>query len=312
MTKIPCEEQKDIPLDTTHIDFDVVQISEGSRHYEPVLGSGSGSRTYLALYDRSFSSNSSCQTLVKYKRLNILNKMKSPIERKEDDIIMIIRRVTSSLNLSKNARERAINLFLKCARAIANSDRRELITLAAACVIVAIRELGHTAPVTLQEVINTFNANGARVNPMKMLWRLKELETRLGYKIPLRSCKDYVWRFVQELLKDEAIQSKLRSYNVNPEIYKHKLALLALHLLRNAENKRGGRRPSIVALAAIYAADRILAFRENHKPILTQRYIAKVAKISESTLREHYSLLFKSIVIKETYLAMLSKYNITS
>jgi len=298
--------QKDSLSDVTFPYEDAIQISEHSRHYEPVLGSSLGARTYLATLDRSFHTPSTpSDKILKYKRLEILNKRKSTLEKKENSIIMLIRRVASSLNVPKSARERAINLFLKCARRVAQSDKRELVLLAAACLIIAVRELKHAAPVTLQEVVSAFNQNGAKVNPMRTLWTIKNIEQLLGSRIPLRSCKDYVWRLTQEAIKNPVVQRKLRESGIDPEIYKHRLALLAIMLLNKVEEKKGGRRPLITALASIYAADRILAFRENHKPILTQRIIARIGEIAESTLREHYASLFKDIVIRETYLAML-------
>jgi len=306
MSKMSYLTQKGSLSDVTFLYENTVQISEHNRHYEPVLGSSLGARTYLATLDRSFYTPSTpSNKILKYRRLDVLNKRKSTLEKKENSIIMLIRRVSSNLNIPKSARERAISLFLKCARKIAQSNKRELVLLAAACLLIAVRELKHAAPITLQEIVSAFNQNGVKVNPMKTLWTIKNIEQLLGNRIPLRSCKDYVWRLTQEAIKNPIVQKKLRELGIDPEIYKHRLALLAIMLLNKVEERKGGRRPLITALASIYAADRILAFRENHKPILTQRIIARIGAIAESTLREHYASLFKDIVIKETYLTML-------
>ena len=284
-----------------------VYVGQDSTASEAVLGVRGEGHT-LSSFHRDFTRRLlPLSRQITYRRLRHLQRILDDEHvKKHCQVIMTLRRVAESLRINAQARERAINIYLRAAKRLARTDKKELITLAAASILLAVRELGHTAPVTLQEIVDGFNGNGARIKPMRVVEEAKNIERALGERVRIRDCRDYLWRLVSDITRSPDIEKRLAALNVDIGTYRHKLFITALKLLKIAENRRGGRRPYIVAATALYAADRFLAFKEGHRPFLTQRLIAKRAGVSECTIREHYNAIFRELVIRMTVLSLIS------
>ncbi len=279
--------------------------------YEGLVLGTYGEGGTLSEYTRDFSKRLlPMKKQLLYRRLRYLQRIFREEEiKKHNQIVALLHRVSDLLKLSSQARERAINVYLKTAKRIAGTNRRDLVALAAASILLAVRELGHNAPVTLQEIVESFNNQGAKVKPMSVVKKVKTIEQELGGKIRMRSCKDYLWRLTSLVVNDPEVRARLMKVNINPKNYSHKLLMTAIKFLNKVEDKRNGRRPYIVAVTSLYAADRYLAFKEGYKPILTQKILAEASKVSEWTIRNHYNMLFRELVLRLSLSELLNSSN---
>ncbi len=278
----------------------IFQVSEGSPHYEAVLGTrGEGFTLREILRDSQGRSLSISKRLL-YRRLRRLQKLMEDYETKrQSQMVMELHRAADYLGLTRQAKERAINIYLKAVRKMSNGNiRRDLIALAAASILIAVRELGHAAPITLEEVAEAFKKQGIPLRPMRIAEQAKRIEKVLRNRLPMRSAKDYLVRAIDEIVTDPEIRERIEDRGLNPAHYRQRLLTTAAKLIEETETLCKGRRPYIVAVSAAYAADRLLALKSNSKPILTQRLVSKATGVSECTIREQYNSLFRIRIIR--------------
>ncbi len=172
-----------------------------------------------------------------------------------------IDRMSSSLGLSRNIREKAAVLYRKTVdKGLIRG--RSIEAVAAATLYAACRSGG--IPRTLDEV-----ASVARVSRKDIARAYRLMARELELKLAPVSSTDYIDRFCSELRLEHEIRRK------------------ALELLNTAREKKllGAASPDGMAAASIYIAS-LLADRAP-----PQRELARVAGVSEVTIRNRYKEL---------------------
>jgi transcription initiation factor TFIIB len=180
---------------------------------------------------------------------------RSKAERNQRDVFMQIRRLTASLSLPESTRERACMLF-RSAQNEGLIRGRSLEGFTAATVYAACRIGGY--PRTPAEVLSV-----ARASENEFKAAYDALNRDLGLPVGPIDPAVYVPRFGTRL--DLPVRVRLRAET----------------LVGDAERTGaiGGRNPSGVAAACLYAAAR------EHDAALTQKEAAAVADVSQATIR---------------------------
>ena len=230
---------------------------------------------------------------------------KRGLDKKRDYLIGLISRICRVLNIPASAREIAITLCEKAFEALLNDKKvkniNHLMPLAAACLLIALRDVGKDAPYSLKEILQVFEEYGYKVKGQAVIRFIKILREKFGIKVKYRRCEDYIPRFVGSIIADEEVEERCKEEGVVLEEYGSKLMLEAYRIARENRDKIviSGRRPYVVASAVIYIADKILAFKEGRRPILTQALISRICNVSGNALRECYSKVFKEYLKKK-------------
>ncbi|RLF23185.1 MAG: hypothetical protein DRN15_06945 [Thermoprotei archaeon] len=273
------------------------QISNQDLHYRIVIRTGQEGMTSLKSIRDFRDRPLSPEAREKYAKLNRLQiAMRSRIERKRRYVVKLIRVVASQLGLNANVRDRAIALYLQASSKLNVTDRRHLVMLAAACTLIALRELRHEAPVTLQELMACFKELGLRARVMSIIELAHKVRSVLGERVLPRHSIDYLSRLVNDICHDDEFIERIRKANINLSLYAQELLIRSLKLVNEVKGRIGGRRPYVVAAAAIYAADKLIATKRSQKPLLTQRLLSRIAGVSECAIREAYAMLFRDII----------------
>lgn len=90
------------------------------------------------------------------------------------------------------------------------------------------------------------------------------------------------------------MRQRLREKEADAEEYMFNTSSIALSILKGlSQSARGGRNPFILAVSAVYTADRRISEINKMKPILTQKILAKATGTAEYHLRDHFCSLLK-------------------
>lgn len=202
-----------------------------------------------------------------------------------------LKRVTEHLGLPVIVRERAAKMYRKIVR---DTEVSNNILLIAACLLHAVREQKNCALVTLTEITEAFTSLGYRVTPKKLLRTSFIVRKAMGVHQRLRKSEEYLPRAISTLLESENVLLKLKERGINATEYKAQLTSFCLKILSDIKvNERGGRRPYTFLAAVIYCADKLLALKRGHPPILTQKLVAETLGVAEYSLRDHYNTVLK-------------------
>ncbi|MEM1658763.1 MAG: hypothetical protein QXK94_07010 [Candidatus Jordarchaeales archaeon] len=211
-----------------------------------------------------------------------------------------LKRVTENLGLPVIVRERAAKIYRRIVRDTKVSNN---ILLVAACLLHAVREQKNCALVTLTEITEAFTSLGYRVTPKKLLRASFIVRKIVGAHQRLRRSEEYLPRAINTLLESESVLHKLKEKRLNVTEYKVQLTSFCSKILSEVKvNERGGRRPYTFLAAVIYCADKLLALKRGHPPILTQKLVAEILGVAEYSLRDHYNTILKPRYVVNTTL----------
>jgi hypothetical protein len=62
-------------------------------------------------------------------------------------------------------------------------------------------------------------------------------------------------------------------------------------------SRRGGRNPFIFTVSAAYASDRLIADEHGRRSVLTQKLTSNATKVAEYSIRDHFGMMKKEIVV---------------
>mgnify|MGYP000220981957 CR=1 FL=1 len=257
--------------------------------------------TYLATKTKPFfSPDTPAHIIHKYRHLQRIDQRKTRDEQKVDMVICDIRRVASNLNIPKDVQDYAINLFLKCVRQLKPPSLYYHYFYACASLIIASRTHGRKAPVTLQEILNEFNRLGVKITIKRVFRTLREISEKLKIKPRIKDPKDYLLRIIDETFNLDEVKNKLNRRGVDAQLYKQKVIIEAIKLLNKTKKETKGRRPITVALATIYGAEKIVAYKLGIRPVITMNNLSTIIGSHGAQFRACYAKVFKKYVIKET------------
>jgi transcription initiation factor TFIIIB Brf1 subunit/transcription initiation factor TFIIB len=231
-----------------------------------------------------------------FRRLKYRYDLKSRTERRETDYnaLRVLNRVSVFLRLSENVRNRAAYYYRKITSSKLCGDISNKLIAIATCLFMAIREFKDCAPITIQELADIFKSLGHRVSVRSIVRELPTLQGKLGLNVHIRRSEEYLNRIVSSVVAQPEVQSKLKNSNMDSEEYRFNTLSTARSILRGLDlSARGGRNPFILAVSAVYAADRKQSEAKKIKPTLTQRILAKATGTAEYSLRDHFCSVLK-------------------
>ncbi|MBN2154948.1 MAG: transcription initiation factor IIB family protein [Candidatus Lokiarchaeota archaeon] len=212
-------------------------------------------------------------------------------------IMNILSDVIQILHLNQIVRKDAAYYFRKIKSL--NKVIRNNISLIAFCIFFAVRNQYHNAPITINDIADTFQQLGHRVNP-RLILRDGIIYRKILHKPQPHKSEDYVNRLIECVVNSPEIIQRLKKKIPHMSVQRYRLNLYnqTMALLKEITiYQRGGRNPFIFAGASIYCADKILASKLCSKSVLTQKLASKAMNIAEYSIRDHYVSVFKRYCI---------------
>jgi len=235
-----------------------------------------------------------------YRKLKFKYSLRLRIDKRESDYraLKSLDHVTSMLQISNSVRDRAAYLYQKAVKKI-NKKISNHIVLIAACLFFAIREYKELAPLTIQEITQSFKKLGHRISVKKVIRITLDLRSLFIREHPkIRKSEDYLCRVISDVVSSPIIERRLKDRDFNTEEYRNLLMKESNHILTKVgSTSRGGRNPYIFAVSTVYCADRIIAKKKAKKPILTQKILAKITRVAEYSIRDHYTTVLKTMIM---------------
>jgi transcription initiation factor TFIIIB Brf1 subunit/transcription initiation factor TFIIB len=257
--------------------------------------------SYIDYHNKAYFYDSKGEPLSSYRqalfrRLKYHYDLKSRTQKKETDYnaLRVLNRVSALLRLSGNVRNRAAYYYRKVTSEKISAEIGNKLITVSACLFIAIREFKECAPITIQELAEIFRGLGHRVSVRSIVRELPKLQSHLGINIHVRRSEEYLNRIVSSVVTQPEVQQRLYATGISAEEYGFNTSSIALTILKRlSQPARGGRNPFILAVSAVYAADRRLSEIKKTKPVLTQKILAKATGTAEYSLRDHFCSLLK-------------------
>ena len=255
-----------------------------SRFFNDIHGSS------LKEYDQSLFKRLKYQHATRSRRANVETDYR---------IFKILNRVISLLGLSNDIKDRTAYFYRKIKRQ-KNKPYTNNVLLIAVCLVTAIRENGSKAPRTIREVANTFMEMGHRVSTRGIVREMLKLRVELSLKQKKRQSIDFIYRIISDIFASKTVQYRIRSLQENPERYRRILTTKTLELFdQGIANEIGGRNPYIFAVSVVYAADKAISHMKKRKSVLTQKIIARITKVAEFSIRDHFCGVLKAKITNQ-------------
>ncbi len=278
-----------------------VYVSLGNRmHIVDGLGS------YIGFHKDKYFQDAQGQALSgrmqkKFKRLKTIYSTRIRIGKNEAKYraLRTLNHVSKLLMLNEQVRDRTAYLYKKV---ISESPQRvsNNILLIAVCLLMAVREFKNEAPITLDEIAETFEKCGHRVNVRAIVREALRLKSLTGYSPQIRKPDDYVPRVLSMLMNSSKVVSKVQSRGWEVKEYENALRSKILEILDTIPaSKRGGRNPFIFTVSVAYASDRIIAIQNGRRAILTQKLASSATKVAEYSIRDHFGMMKKIIELSQ-------------
>lgn len=203
------------------------------------------------------------------------------------DCAKIIERVGELLLLPRLTIVEATAMARKVLAHTRSSRRITAASVSAHCLISACK-IGGVCSVDSKEIIKA-HAPFGRVTTSSVM--------RVAFDSPIRtftrSPVDYVAQVIGRLSMNPRLAKLLAADGAPIAPFLRALTETSMEVLANLEEgSKWGRRPTILAASAVYAAERTLALREKRKPRISQRDLAECVGSSEYTIREQFSSCF--------------------
>jgi transcription initiation factor TFIIIB Brf1 subunit/transcription initiation factor TFIIB len=239
-----------------------------------------------------------------FRRLKYMYDLRTRISGNETNYraLRTLNRACRVLQLPDSVRDRAAYYYQKISKKYdkLKEDSTNHIVLAAACLLFAIREYKHIAPVTIQELVEVFKNMGHRVSVRRVVREITVVKKIVNAKNYVRKSEDYIYRIISAIINSKDVIMQLQSLNIPYDHFKRLLLKETLKLLRSLNfSIRKGRNPYILAVASVYAASKKISSQLGTKRILTQKLVAKLSGVAEYSVRDHYCSLLKKIIEKQ-------------
>ncbi|MFX1482615.1 MAG: hypothetical protein ACFFCP_05425 [Promethearchaeota archaeon] len=278
-----------------------VYVSLGNRmHIVDGLGS------YIGFHKDRYFQDAQGQALSgrmqkKFKRLKTIYSTRIRIGKNEAKYraLRTLNHVSKLLMLSEQVRDRTAYLYKKV---VAESSQKvsNNILLIAVCLLMAVREFKNEAPITLDEIADTFEKCGHRVNVRAIVREALRLKSITGHSPQIRRPRDYVPRVISMLMNSSKVASKVQSRGWKTKDYENALRNKILEVLdKIPASKRGGRNPFIFTVSVAYASDRIIAIENGKRAVLTQKLASNATKVAEYSIRDHFGMMKKIIEVSQ-------------
>jgi transcription initiation factor TFIIIB Brf1 subunit/transcription initiation factor TFIIB len=208
-----------------------------------------------------------------------------------------LNRVSKLLMISEQVRNRTAYLYKKLVNEAEDKMTNNII-LIAVCLLMAVREFKEEAPITLEEIAETFDKCGHRVSVRTIVREAINLRSATGYVPRIRKPREYVPRILSMLMNKSEVVERVQSRDWELKEYENKLREILMKILRGfPSSRRGGRNPFIFAVSAAYAADRVISIKAGKQSVLTQKLTSEATDVAEYSIRDHFGVIKKCIRI---------------
>jgi len=228
-----------------------------------------------------------------FRRLKVLHEYSPGLAKLEGRrrALRLLRKVVEILKLPPEICQDALKIYDQLLGIMPSTN---YVILTATSLLLACRIKGSKAPVTLQEIAEALQVLGHRVAPRTIVKMAAFAVSHGKISAPnMRRSEDYIDKMVKQLAEAPMLLLRMSKAGVKSRGYLDELKKIALQLLaKTPERAKSGKNPYTLAASAIYAADRVLAQRENREPVITQALLSKTLKIAEYTVREHWVKIF--------------------
>lgn len=245
----------------------------------------------------------------KFLRLKRINDLQLHTMNRESDYraLMVLNRMTSSFQLTKQIRGRAAYLLRIMTPFVDKSPGLNRIILVATALYISMRESPEGNPITLTELVEGFKKQGHRISKkliVRALWTLRpKLSRTLDFTKILSKSQDYIATVLNKLQTAEKIKTRIKTRKINEQKYYHLLLRETRDLLLKIPYQaRGGRNPYIFTVSAVYAADHIVSRRKLEiRPVLSQKVIAEATNVAEYSVRDHFARVISKYIDMDPY-----------
>jgi len=221
-------------------------------------------------------------------------------------IKQVIERAGEKIGLPHHVIERAKVLYVKSHKSLKESNLGiSTYSLSAAALLVAIWEIDHAPPLTIEEMTEIYRSLGHRV-VARTLARAVSIVKRFSNVKPTPSIllRKYTVRITNVLISQNIIrirlkkQRKFRRLKIPLEYYKSLIIERAASLAEELPLKlKQGKNPYIVAASLVYIAEQLVAKNLGIKPAFSQKLVAKYTGISEYSVRDNAVRLIRALGI---------------
>lgn len=228
-----------------------------------------------------------------------INRCKNIYMKTEDNnekrLRTILERVCRYLSISQSIRNDIAYMFKKITK---NEIVSNKVICLSFCVYYIIREKHTLLGIDIHDIANTFNEFGYRTTPRLIVKRWFEFKKYIKQNKPT-SLKQHIERYITLICKNSSLEERLKSkgFGNSIETYKEMLLETSNKIMGIVMKSGSGRRPSRIASSIIYTADVVIAEKNKHKRILTQKILGKYLNISDFTIRDCYNNFLKPLIV---------------
>lgn len=207
----------------------------------------------------------------------------------------ILERVCRYLSISQSIRNDIAYMFKKITK---NEVVINKVICLSFCVYYIIREKHTLLGIDIHDIANAFKEFGYRTTPKLIVRRWFEFKKYIKQNKPT-NLKQYIERYTTLICKNSSLEERLENKGFGNSIGEYKKMLLETsNKIMDIVMKSGsGRRPSRIASSIIYTADVVIAMKNKHRKILTQKTLGKYLNISDFTIRDCYNNFLKPLIV---------------
>ena len=256
----------------------------------PILGAqplgsylGSISPTARERSSKGFSSSNST-----YAYLKLISDSAGREDGSLHECARMIERVGEKLSLPGFVLAQAASLARKVLP-LKEANRRVTIASVSAFSLDSACKLAGVRSVSTREILEAHRSLGRRVKMSSLI----QLSLDSGIRTKPRTPEDCLTKVFVGLSRSQGLTVLLNQKVGGTAEYFLALRQLAERILAQLDEvTKAGHRPSALAATSVYAADQLLAKRDNRERWITQRDVAECGETAEYTVREQYREIF--------------------
>jgi len=239
------------------------------------------------------------QTL--FKRLKYYHDLPARIAKREPEFraLMTLHRIFGLLDpMNANIKESAAYLYQKFRKNLEKGEVSNHLNILAACIYLAVKEAKSHSTLTIKEIAGAFQTLHYQITAKSILRTALTIKPKGKDLFHLKTSRseDYLSKIITKIISTPEIKTQLLSaHRTEFEYERVLLAQSRLILQQIPDEARGGRNPYILAVATIYASDKILSIIRGSKPILTQHLLAIITDTVKDSMREHWRWLLSML-----------------
>lgn len=210
--------------------------------------------------------------------------------------------ILTTIGLSDNERNNLIyelkSIYVDAKRN--NEKINNIFLLACALTIKLLKRKGRAA--SIQDVVSVYKQFGCKISAKAV--RDHILDHNIRY---LRSSKDqYITKYMAKLRSDKNSRSKILEFakrniesNIDEDLEINKVfTTIERMAFKIAKLNTGAKKTSVIAVAGIYIASKLIATKHGKDSILTKSALSSLLDVQQSTLHNHVNYLSERIKVK--------------